>query len=167
MRYDWSITLVNEICKQLKRKFTGSGKRFLGIDFGEIRIGVALSDVERTIATPYKMLANKSFKILMPEIVNIVREMDVGAIIFGLPLQFDGTEGATAEKVRNFATFLRKYLDEAEFSDVDIAFVDESHSSQIAEEMLVTKFDMGRQKRKEILDKIAAAEILQRVLDIV
>lgn len=159
--------MINEICKQLKRKFNGTNKRFLGIDFGEVRIGTALSDVERIIATPYAMLANKSFKLLMPEIINIVREMDVGAIILGLPLQFDGTEGSTAEKVRNFAKFLREYLDNSGFNDVEIAFVDESHSSQVAEEMLVTKFDMGRKKRKEILDKIAAAEILQRVLDII
>ena len=157
--------MINDICKQLKQKFTGSHKRFLGIDFGEVRIGVAVSDVDRVIASPYAMLANKSFKTLMPEIVAIVREMDVGAVILGLPLQFDGTEGATAEKVRNFAKFLRDYLDKAEFQDVEIAFVDESHSSEVAEDMLVGKFDMGRKKRGRILDKIAAAEILQRALD--
>ena len=157
--------MENNICKQLKQKFTGSKKRFLGIDFGEVRIGVAVSDVDRVIASPYAMLSNKSFKTLMPEIIDIVREMDVGAVILGLPLQFDGTEGATAEKVRNFAKFLRDYLDKAEFQDVKIAYVDESHSSMVAEDMLIGKFDMGRKKRTKILDKIAAAEILQRALD--
>ena len=152
--------MINNIFNSLKQKYFSTEKRFLGIDFGEVNIGVAVSDVGRQIASPYAMLKNKSYKDLFPEILKIVKEMDVAVIIIGLPLLMNGEEGETAKKVRDFAEKLGVFI-----PDVEIVFVDERMSSGMVEKMLVREFDLSRGKRKAILDKVAAAEILQRVLD--
>ncbi len=152
--------MINNIFNTLKQKYFKSEKRFLGIDFGEKNIGIAISDVGRQIASPYTILKNKSYKELFPEIKKIIDEMDVAVIVIGLPLQMNGQEGKTAEKVRNFANNLSLFL-----PDIEITFIDERMSSGMAEKMLIKNFDLSRGKRKTILDKIAAAEILQRALD--
>ena len=152
--------MQNNIFNTLKQKYFSTEKRFLGIDYGDVNIGVAVSDVERQIATPYAMLKNKSFKDLFPEIKKIVDEMNVAVIVFGLPLQMNGEEGKTAEKVRNFKEKLSEFM-----PDIDMVFVDERLTSTMSEKMLIREFDLSRKKRKKILDKVAAAEILQRALD--
>ncbi len=144
----------------LKQKYLSTEKRFMGIDYGEVNIGVAISDVGRQIATPYAMLKNKNYKDLFVEIKKIIDEMDVAVVVLGLPLQMNGEEGETAFKVRDFA----KRLSEA-IPEVEITFVDERMTSGMSEKMLIRDFDLSRAKRKAILDKVAAAEILQRVLD--
>ncbi len=152
--------MQNNIFNTLKQKYFTTEKRFLGIDFGTVNIGVAVSDVGRQIASPYAMLKNKSYKDLFPEILQIVKEMDVGAIIIGLPLQMNGEEGETASKAREFGRLLGKAI-----PFVDIAFIDERMTSGMSEKMLIRDFDLSRKKRKAILDKVSAAEILQRALD--
>lgn len=152
--------MINNIFNSLKQKYFSTEKRFLGIDFGEVNIGVAVSDVGRQIASPYVMLKNKSYKDLFPEILKIVRDMDVAVIVIGLPLLMNGEEGETVKKVYDFAKKLGEFI-----PDVEIVFVDERMSSGMVEKMLVRDFDLSRRKRKAILDKMAAAEILQRVLD--
>jgi putative Holliday junction resolvase len=152
--------LQNNIFNTLKQKYFSTEKRFLGIDYGDVNIGVAVSDVGRQIASPYAMLKNKSYKDLFPEIKKIVDEMDVAVIVLGLPLQMNGAEGETAGKVRNFAEKLSEFI-----PDVEIVFADERMTSAMSEKMLIREFDLSRKKRKAILDKVAAAEILQRVLD--
>jgi putative Holliday junction resolvase len=97
---------------------------------------------------------------LFPEIGKIVRDSDVGAIVVGLPLEPSGAEGASAEKVRDFEVRLREYL-----PGVDIILVDERLTSSGVERMLVREFDMSRARRKGIVDKMAAREILQGALD--
>ena len=155
--------MIDNICKFLKEKYLHSEKRFLGLDFGIINIGVAISDVSRTIASPYTMLKNKSYSALFPEIEKIVNEMDVGTIIIGLPLQMDGNVGDTAVKVHNFKDSLEEYFKTK--GDIDICLTDERLTSAISEKMLIREFDLSRQKRKQILDKVAASYILQSVLD--
>lgn len=145
---------------ELKEKYSKTEKRFLGIDYGDVNIGIATSDVGRVIASPYKMLKNKNYNELFAEINIIIKEMDIGAIIIGLPLQMNGEEGEMALKVK---TFVEKLMEN--ISDIDIAFIDERLSSGMVNKMLVRDFDLSRKKRKDILDKIAAAEILQRALD--
>ena len=152
--------MQNNIFNTLKQKYFSTEKRFLGIDYGDVNIGVAISDVGRQIASPYAMLKNKNYKDLFPEIKKIVDEMDVAVIVLGLPLQMNGEEGKTALKVRNFAQKLAEFIPE-----VEITFVDERMTSAMSEKMLIREFDLSRKKRKAILDKVAAAEILQRVLD--
>lgn len=154
--------MIDNICKYLKEKYATTTKRFLGLDFGVINIGLAISDVSRTIASPYAMLKNKSYSSLFPEIEKIIVEMDVGAIIIGLPLQMDGNIGDTAVKVHNFKDALEEYFKD---KNIDILLTDERLTSAISEKMLIREFDLSRQKRKQILDKVAASYILQGVLD--
>lgn len=152
--------MIKESVKYLKDKYKETNKRFLGIDFGTVNIGLAISDVSRTIASPYKTLKNKSYSLLFKEFDEIINEMDIGAVIIGLPLQMNGEEGDTATKVRNFKTEL-----ENRFSNIDILLSDERLTSSISEKMLIREFDLSRQKRKQVIDKLSASYILQNVLD--
>ena len=152
--------MIDNIFNSLKKKYFNTEKRFLGIDYGEINVGIAISDVGRQIASPYVMLKNKGYKNLVSEIAKIVVEMDVAVIVIGMPLQMDGSEGETAFKIRDFAEYLKKSL-----PYIEVVFADERMSSVMVEKMLIRDFDLSRKKRKNILDKVAAAEILQRVLD--
>ena len=152
--------MITNIFKNLKEKYSSTEKRFLGIDYGDVNIGTAISDVSRSIASPYKMLTNKSYTILFDEFADIIKEMDIGAIIIGLPLQMNGQEGETAQKVHKFKEALEK-----QFPNIDIVLSDERLTSSISEKMLIREFDLSRQKRKQILDKVSASYILQNVLD--
>ncbi len=152
--------MIENNLRDLKQKYLGTEKRFMGIDYGDVNIGIAISDVGRQIASPYKMLKNKSYAELFKEIEDIIIQMNVCVVVIGLPLQMNGDEGETSVKVRNFA----KNLSEA-ISDIEIVFMDERLSSGMIEKMLVRDFDLSRKKRKDVLDKLAAAEILQRALD--
>ena len=89
----------------------------------------------------------------------IIEEKEIGGMVFGLPLQMDGTEGATAAEVRTFAGVLAK-----KFS-LPVAFWDERLSSSAAENFLIREADLSRKKRKKVLDASAAAYILQGFLD--
>ncbi|MGN0929815.1 MAG: Holliday junction resolvase RuvX [Alphaproteobacteria bacterium] len=152
--------MIKESVKYLKEKYASTNKRFLGIDFGTTNIGLAISDVSRTIASPYTTLKNKSYSILFKEFEEIIKEMDVSAIIIGLPLQMNGEEGETAIKVRKFKEELEKH-----FTNIDILLSDERLTSSISEKMLIREFDLSRQKRKQVIDKLSASYILQNVLD--
>ncbi|MBD5405281.1 Holliday junction resolvase RuvX [bacterium] len=152
--------MIENIFKSLKEKYSNTNKRFLGVDFGTVNIGLAVSDVSRSIASPYKMLKNKSYSILFNEFEEIIKEMDIAVIVIGLPLQMNGIEGDTAIKVNNFKEELEKH-----FSNIDIVLFDERLTSAISEKMLIREFDLSRQKRKKILDKVSASYILQNALD--
>lgn len=154
------IKLINTDFHNLKLKYANTEKRFLGIDYGDVNIGIAISDVSRFIASPYTMLKNKSYKDLFFEIEKIVSEMDVAVIVIGLPLQMNGEEGKTAEKVHIFQKELAIF-----FPELDIVLCDERMTSAMSEKMLIREFDMSRAKRKQILDKVSASHILQQVLD--
>ena len=152
--------MITNIFKNLKEKYSLTEKRFLGIDYGTINIGIAISDVSRSIASPYTSLKNKSYSILFKELEQIITEMDVGAIIIGLPLQMNGQEGETAQKVHKFKEELERH-----FPTIDIVLNDERLTSSQSEKMLIRDFDLSRQKRKKILDKVSASYILQNALD--
>ena len=134
-------------------------KALICFDYGEKRLGVAVSDISLMIATPYKIIYRKSFADDLAEIKKIVTEKEVGAMLFGLPLQMNGTEGQMAEEVRNFAAKLQKKL------NLEVFFWDERLSSSAAENMMIKQADLSRKKRKERLDASAAAYILQGFLD--
>ncbi len=131
----------------------------LGFDFGEKRLGVAVSDLTRTIATPHKIILRRSFKQDLIEIKKIIIEKEAGAIIYGLPLQMNGIEGGIATKVRSFADKI--YID----TGLPYAFWDERLSSSAVESFLIKEVDMSRAKRKKVLDAAAATYILQGALD--
>jgi putative Holliday junction resolvase len=146
--------------KKYKSRLGESDGRVLGLDYGEVRIGLALSDAGRSLASPLSQLVNKSYKELMPEIARIAGENDVGLIAVGLPLEMSGREGPSAANVRKFASEIESYL-----PDMDIVFIDERLTSRAAEGNLIRDLDMSRAKRRRVIDSHAAAEILQRFLD--
>ncbi len=134
-------------------------RAIIGFDYGEKRLGVAVSDLMLTIATPYTIIKRGEFSQDLKIIKNIIAEKEVGAIVYGLPLQMDGNEGEMAQKVREFALKLNNEVNLPYF------FWDERLSSSAMEKFLIKEADLSRSKRKNVLDATAASYILQGVLD--
>lgn len=134
-------------------------KAILGFDYGDKRLGVAVSDLMWMVATPYKTIYRKDFDTDIVEIKKIIQEKEVGAIVYGLPLQMNGEEGETAAKVRAFAEQVYKQV------PLPYTFWDERLSSSAMERFLISEVDMNRKRRKQVLDSSAAGYILQGLLD--
>ncbi|NCC50373.1 MAG: Holliday junction resolvase RuvX [Spartobacteria bacterium] len=132
--------------------------RLLGIDYGQRRIGVALSDPCRIIASPLEMIPNSSDKEVLQRIRTLCKEHEVDGIVIGLPLNMDGTAGPIAEYVTAFAEKLRAA------TPLPVACWDERLSSKSAENALI-EGGTRREKRKQLIDKIAAQIILQHYID--
>lgn len=136
------------------------GKRLLGLDIGEKTVGVAISDPMFTVASPVRTLSRG--RKLMP-IIDALRELssteDVGGLIAGLPVGMDGSEGPKCQSVRDTTREIARSL------GLPSAFWDERLSTAAIERFLVTEADMTRQRRKEVVDKMAAGYILQGALD--
>ncbi|MBA7624562.1 putative pre-16S rRNA nuclease [subsurface metagenome] len=130
--------------------------RYLAIDYGSKRTGLAICDLAETIASPLTVIQGQ--KELPKKIADIVETENVEAIVLGLPLNMDGSTGHQAELVFKFADQLKAHL------DIPIHFQDERLSSFSAEEKL-SQTEFTRKKKKKRLDAIAAAEILQAFLD--
>ncbi len=143
----------------------GAGRRVLGLDVGSKTVGLALSDAAHIVATPYKTLARGKFAKLAGELRQIINEMEVGGLVIGLPLYMDGYEGPRCRATRDFAANLEKALGE-QGEDVPILFHDERLSTAAVERMLIDEADMTRKRRAQVIDKAAAAYILQGALDI-
>ena len=132
--------------------------RILAVDYGDVRIGLALSDLTRIIASPYETYTRQNTTKDLQYLADLVKEKQVGVVVYGLPLNMDGSEGDRALKTRTFAQKL------SELVDCKIDFCDERLSSVSAENILLTA-DVSRQKRKQVIDKLAATIILQEYLD--
>ena len=134
------------------------GDRYLGLDFGEKTIGIALSDLSNILAQPFCLLERKGTKTDLQEISKIIQENKITGVIIGLPLNMDGSQSAMAKKVLNFSKKLEQKL------SIPIHTWDERLSTQAAERALL-EGDLSRKKRKKVIDKVAAALILQGWLD--
>lgn len=134
-------------------------KAVLGIDYGSRRMGLAVSDLSCTIATPYKILYRREISADMAELRKIMAEKEIGAVVMGLPLQMNGEEGKIAAEVRKFAAILEENL------KFPVLLWDERLSSSAMENFLIKEADLSRKKRAKVLDASAAAYILQGVLD--
>jgi putative Holliday junction resolvase len=134
------------------------GARLLGLDLGTKTIGLALSDVTRSIATPYHTLRRTNFTADAKAIEAAIAEHEVGALVLGLPINLDGTEGPRAQSTRAFARNLAARI------EVPILFWDERLSTQAVERHLI-EADASRKRRAEVIDRMAAAYILQGALD--
>jgi putative Holliday junction resolvase len=134
-------------------------KAIIGFDYGSKRLGIAVSDLLLTVATPYAIWQRSDFAKDLAYIQKVIAEKEVGAIVFGLPLQMNGEEGDIAKEVRSFADKLAEHI------DLPMFFWDERLSSSAMENFLIKEVDMSRAKRKKILDASAASYILQGVLD--
>lgn len=134
-------------------------KAIIGFDYGSKRLGIAVSDLLLTVATPYAIWQRSDFAKDLAYIQKVIAEKEVGAIVFGLPLQMNGEEGDIAKEVRAFADKLAEHI------DLPMFFWDERLSSSAMENFLIKEVDMSRAKRKKVLDASAASYILQGVLD--
>jgi putative Holliday junction resolvase len=132
--------------------------RLLGVDLGTKTIGLALSDVEHRIATPLKTLRRQKFTADAAALLALCREYDVGALVIGLPLNMDGSEGPRAQSTRAFVRNLKP------LSDMPVLFWDERLSTVAVTRTLLAA-DASRARRAESVDKMAAAYILQGALD--
>lgn len=135
------------------------GKAVLGFDYGEKRLGIAVSDLLLLTANPVTIIQRTSWDKDLARIKKIIAEKEVGGLVFGLPLQMNGEKGETADKTQNFALKLAKEI------DLPYIFWDERLSSKAVENFLISEVDMSRAKRKQKLDANAAAYILQGFLD--
>lgn len=129
--------------------------RYLAIDLGQKRTGLAICDAGEMIASPLCLVTDQSS--LIARVKKIVAEEEAGAIVIGLPLNMDGSEGEPVKNIRNFAAQLEKEV------DLPIHFQDERLTSFDAEQKLAGEFT--RKKKKKRIDAIAAASILQAFLD--
>jgi putative holliday junction resolvase len=132
----------------------------VGLDLGEKTIGVAVSDVFRQVASPLVLIQRRKFTLEAQELFALMADRGSRAIVIGLPLNMDGTEGPRCQSVRAFARNLLR-LD----TGLAIAFWDERMSTLAVNRMLVDELDMTRARRAEVVDRAAAAYILQGALD--
>ena len=129
--------------------------RSLGVDFGTKRVGLAISDPLGLTARPLSVVSRST---AVEEVVNLVKEQDIGTIVVGLPTGLSGGEGMSATEARKLADEL------GTATGVDVVLVDERFTSRLAEVALLES-GMKRRKRRETVDKVAAAIILQDYLD--
>ncbi|HXW72413.1 MAG TPA: Holliday junction resolvase RuvX [Methylocella sp.] len=136
----------------------GPRQRLMGADLGTKTIGLALSDVERRIATPLDTIKRGKFSKDAELLVALMDKFEAGALVIGLPLNMDGSEGPRAQAARAFA---RNF---APLSGRPCIFWDERLSTAAVTRSLIAQ-DVSRGKRAKIIDKMAAAYILQGALD--
>ncbi len=130
--------------------------RYLAIDYGEKRTGLAICDAGEMIASPLAVVSGQPE--LIPRILAVIKSENVEAIVIGLPLNMDNTEGPQVKRVKSFAARLKEHI------DIPIHFYDERLSSFEAEKKL-SGVDLTRKGKKKRLDAVAAAAILQSFLD--
>lgn len=132
--------------------------RLVGLDLGEKIIGIALSDTRRTIASPFGTRPRTNFAKDFAYVIGIAQEHGAGGLIVGLPLNMNGSEGPAAQSARAFA---RNF---AARSDIPVALCDERLSTAAVTRTLL-EADASRSRRAKLVDKMAAAWLLQGALD--
>ncbi len=139
-----------------------AGQRLLGLDVGAKTVGLALSDATLTVASPLETIRRgRKFAPDAERLAGIIGEHTVGGLVIGLPVNMDGSEGPRCQSTRQFAKNLLGRI------DIAIAFWDERLSTAAVERMLIEEADLSRKRRGEVIDKLAAAYILQGALDAV
>jgi putative Holliday junction resolvase len=139
-------------------KLKNNKNRLLGLDVGTKTIGCALSDVSWLIATPFKTIGRKKFQGDVQELIKIIEEHQVVSLVVGLPINMNGTEGPRCQSIRDF---IKAFL---KIKDIPLIFWDERLST-LAVTRTLLEADMSRKRRSEVVDKMAAAYILQGFLN--
>lgn len=135
-----------------------TGERLFGLDLGEKTIGIAMTDILLTVATPLETLPRRKFTTDADALIALIKKHGVGGMVVGLPLNMNGTEGPSAQSARAFVrNFLAKH-------DLPVLFWDERLSTAAVTRTLI-EADVSRAKRKDVVDKMAASFILQGALD--
>ena len=133
--------------------------RYLGLDLGTKTLGIAISDKTNFLASPLKTLkfAENDYASVIPELLEIIEEYKITELALGLPKNMDSSEGFAADRSKNFSDLLKSKI------DIPITFIDERLSSVEAHNIL---FNLGKnnQKRKKVVDEIAATIILENFL---
>lgn len=145
----------------LKDLLAGMGReqRVLGIDPGSKTIGLALSDVERRLATPYGSFRRGKLTVNATQIAALALREGVYGLVVGLPLSMDGTAGPAAQAARDWTFAL------SDATGLPAALWDERLSSTAVNRFLIEEADLTRAKRAEAVDRAAAAWMLQSALD--
>ena len=137
-----------------------SGTRLLGLDLGSKTIGLALSDPAFMVASPIDTIRRTKFGKDAAELDRLIADRGVGGLVLGLPINMDGSEGPRCQSTRQFATnLIQRGMEQP------IVFWDERLSTAAVERVLIDEADMSRRKRADVVDKMAAAYILQGALD--
>ncbi|MEX0839183.1 MAG: Holliday junction resolvase RuvX [Parvibaculum sp.] len=148
-----NLKSLDELKSALKRN-----QRLIGVDLGTKTIGLALSDVSLSIASPLETVRRTKFAADAARLIALAAEHDAAGLVVGLPLNMDGSEGPRCQSTRAFIRNLEK------LTDLPIAFWDERMSTQAVTRTLLDA-DASRARRAELVDKMAAAYILQGALD--
>jgi len=131
----------------------------VGLDLGENTIGVAVSDLSRSIASPLSLIRKSKFTQDAEALFALMAGRGAEGLVIGLPVNMDGTEGRRCQSARAFGRNLLR------LRDVPIAFWDERLSTAAVNRVLISESDASRARRAEVVDKMAAAWILQGALD--
>jgi putative Holliday junction resolvase len=131
----------------------------LGLDVGTKTIGLAISDPDRSVASPLETIRRSKFSDDVLRLEALIDQRGVIGLIIGLPVALDGSEGPRCQSVRQFAANLMARR------DLPTLLWDERFSTAAVERFLVEEADMSRKRRAEVVDKMAAAYILQGALD--
>ena len=148
-----AVVTVEELAQRL-----GPRDRLIGLDLGTKTIGLALSDVERRLATPFETIRRVKFTKDIERLIAVTTRFDVAAIVIGLPLNMDGSEGPRVQSTRAFVRHLEPLV------PLPVCFWDERLSTAAVTRSLIEQ-DASRARRTEVVDRMAAAFILQGVLD--
>ena len=132
--------------------------RILALDYGSRRIGIAISDELKIIAQPLEYVPAQPFPEVVARLKQLIHEKAIELIVVGMPRNMDGSYGPAAERVQEFVTELKKVI------PLRIKKWDERLTTSQANRVLL-QADVGRQKRKQVVDKMAAAILLQGYLD--
>lgn len=133
--------------------------RKMALDYGEVRIGVALSDPLGIIASGFETYTRRDLSADLAYFKDLCAEKEVDEVVIGLPINMDGSEGERANATRDFGEKI------GEATGLKVTFLDERLSSVSAERLLI-EADVRREQRKKVIDKVSATIILQNFLDI-
>jgi putative Holliday junction resolvase len=132
--------------------------RILAVDHGTVRIGLAISDPLRIFAKPLKVIPNQGFRAVSTQILDLIKDQEVGMVLLGLPLAIDGSKTPKTLEVEKFGEKLMRLL------EVELIFWDERYSSSDAEAEL-RKLGYSWQESRSLRDAMAAAMILKNYLE--
>ena len=135
------------------------GTAWFGLDLGEKTIGVAASDTSRMIASPIQLIHKSKFTLEAEQLFKLMSHRKISGLVIGLPTNMDGTEGPRAQSCRAFARNLNR------LREIPIAFWDERLTTSAVERFLIGELDLSRKRRAGVVDRTAAAWILQGALD--
>lgn len=134
--------------------------KLLGLDVGTKTIGLAFGDVATGVCTPLKVISRTKLKADAGILAGLIKDYAVSGLVVGWPLNVDGTEGPKCQSVKDTILAMQEWL-----PDLAVTFHDERFSTALSEDFLIHEVDMSRQRRDQVIDKMAAQTILSGFLD--